>query len=153
MILPPWIELQDPRWFGKLQQPYMVDPHTMLVAVPALGVPRGTMPPAKFFRRKHPTTEAILTKRSVAVEIAPHMDPVRSVRGWVREFSRVAEMRGGTRWEAPALRYNEIEHEEWLKPERSENQEKRSESPSPTTAASSSPTTTDEDGSGVSVPF
>lgn len=153
MILPPWIELIDDRWFGKLQQPFVFDPHTALAAVPAPDSPQSTLPPAKFDRRKHPTTEAILTRRGQLQDLAPRLPTVSSIREWVLEYSRLAEVRGCTRWLSPAVRYHEIEHEQWQQPENSETPEPSSGSQSPTTTSSSSPTTTDQDGSGVSVPF
>lgn len=153
LILPPWIEFTDDRWFGKLQQPYVYDQQCMLVAVPSPGDPQTTLPPAKFDRRRHPSTEAILTRRNVLQDIVPNMSAVRTVAEWVSEFSRVAEIRGGTRWLAPAVRYRSIEHQPWQLPENSETETPSSESRSPTTESSSSPTTTEADGPGVSVPF
>lgn len=153
LILPPWIVMEDDRWFGKVQQPCIYDPHTMLVAIPRADAPRGTMAPGKFLRRQHPTTESILTRRIVVGDVIPRMKEVRTIREWVVEFSRVAESLGGSRWLASSVRYHEIEHKEWQQPERSETETERSESPSPTIPSSSSQTITDQDGSGVSVPF
>lgn len=161
-IMPPWVELRDDRWFGKLQQPFTVEPHTMLVAFPEPEAPPGTQPPAKFGRRKHPLFEAILTRRVVAGEIISRMQPnlegqPMDPKEWVAEFSRVAEERGGTRWLAPSVRFFVIEHQPHTKacqqPESSGTPAPKSASPSPTTPVSSTPTTTDQDGIGVSVPF
>lgn len=158
MILPPWVELRDPKWLGKLQQPMQMDPHTMLVAVPAPEAGPQTLPPARYPRRAHPGIEAILTRRAVAEDIVPRMGDVVSVREWVDEYSRVAEERGGTRWLAPSVRYYTFKHEEPFRapcptPDSSALQAGKSESPSPTTPASSSPTTTGTGGPGDSLPF
>lgn len=154
-IVPPWIDFQDTNWFGKLQQPFTVDQHAMLVAVPPPGMSHRSCPPAKFMRRRHPDSEMLLTRRSVAKQILPAMQPVDGAQAWVNEYSRVAEGQGGSRWMAGSVRYFSIEHHDHACPqqESSETQEPSSESPSPTTPRSSSPTTTESDGIGVSAPF
>lgn len=160
MILPPWIEIQDRRWFGKLQMPFTVDPHTMLVAFPVPGLPSAALPPVRFPFRKHPDSEALLTKINVFKDIVPRMGKVKSVAEWMKEFSRLAEERGGMRWLAQSLRYFAIKHEphfpgdkECLQPENLKTQIENSESRSQTTPSSSTPTIIETGGSGVSVPF
>jgi hypothetical protein len=154
-IIPPWIEIRDPTWFAKMQMPFAKEAPCMAVTVPRPGDPQSTLPPAKFMRRKWPGTEMLLTRPIIANELAPLMSSVDSAAKWVDEFSRIAEERGGTRWEATSVRYYVIDHHDHScpQPESSETPEPISESPSPTTPASSSPTTTEADGLGVSAPF
>lgn len=155
-IIPPWIELRDPRWFAKMQQPYTVDYHTMIVAVGAPGMPPANLEPSPFRRRRHPGTEMILTRRASTRDILPHMKEVGKAAEWVNEFSRVAEERGGNRWLAPSVRYQVIDHHEHVcqsQQEKSETPDESSASPSPMTPSSPSPTTTVADGFGASAPF
>ncbi len=154
-IMPPWIELRDPTWFAKMQMPFAKEATTMAVSVPRPGDPQSTLPPAKFMRRKWPGTEMLLTRPVLLREIASLMRKTQTAVEWVNEFSRIAEERGGTRWEAQSVRYYVIQHHDHScpQPESFENPEERSELPSPTTPVLSSPTTTEADGLGVSAPF
>lgn len=156
-VVPPWVEIRDPYWFAKMQMPFAKERTTMIVSVPRPGDPQSTLPPAKFMRRKFPGTEMFLTRPVIANEIFALMQPAlkRSMADLVNEFSRIAEERGGTRWEAQSVRYYVFDHHDHVCPqqEKSEEPETRSESPLPTTPASSSPTTTETGGLGVSAPF
>lgn len=157
MILPPWVHFDDGKWFGKLQQVFAYDRQAMLAALPDAKAPKGTLPPARFIPRKHPTSDAILTRRKVANDIIPRMRESKSVQEWVRQFSVIAEQRGGNRWLAPAVRYLSLEHDgHFACREKLEDDEKKKDqfgSRSQMIPESSIPTTSDLDGSPGFVPF
>lgn len=156
-ICPPWIEVNDSRWLGKLQQPFTVDPRTMMVALPEPGFPQGDLPPAQMLARRGPASEGFLTRRVVFKDIAPKVQGTDSFFGWATMFAKIADQQGGHRWIAQGVRYLSREHEPHQRscpqPDSSETPGQPSELPSPTTPVSSTATTTEKDGSGDFVPF
>ena len=140
VVMQPWVRLTDPKWFGKVQRIFQVDPicgvvdtlpktaSTSIAPVkrtinrpPDAGCPFAVLNGA-FFKRAllHSTNDPIVT------------------------LARSALNGGGTAWHHGGVSYYLGEHEPWRKPSAEAD---RSGSPLQTTKGSSTPTTTAPAGS------
>jgi hypothetical protein len=154
-VVPPWVQVNARSWFGRLQQPFTVDPHTMLV-VADLDNPPNMNPPFRLEQRIHPRCEMFATRRRIIGDIGPlvALHAEATPETFVEGLSKAAAQLGGTRWIAPAVRAIRVEHNEHTcpQPENSKTDQGQQESPSPTTPSSSTRTITEKDGSGALSP-
>lgn len=105
-VVPPYIWVDDPKWFGKMQVVFTKDPHTMMVGADVPNTISSTMPPQKLDHKTHPVSPFFLSSLN-AVRNALGADPLRGEDYW-REYSRRALELGGTRWVASGVRYGDV---------------------------------------------
>lgn len=135
VVMQPWVRLRDPKWFGKVQRIFQVDPICGVVdTLP--NTASTSIAPVKRSTNRLPDPGcpfAIFNgnffKRSL---LSATLDPVVSL-------SRAALSGGGTAWHHGGVNYFLGEHKAWRE---SSAEAAPSKSRSQTTRASSTPTTT-----------
>lgn len=108
VIAPPHIRIEDPKWFGKMQEPFIKDNRCMLAAAHNHTTNTEQSSPFKVPDGPVVSTELALIRRKSMLELLP-------VDGGPEEFvgnyaKKVFAM-GGTVWCEPSIRYGYIEHE------------------------------------------
>jgi hypothetical protein len=104
-VVPPFIWLNDEKWFGKMQVVFTKDPHCMMVAGDVPHTSSSTMPPIKLDHKTHPASPFFLTSLNSARNVLG-ISPLDEVDYW-REYSKRALALGGTRWVASSVRYGD----------------------------------------------
>lgn len=108
VIAPPHIRIEDQKWFGKMQAPFLLDQRCMLVVARNDSVHPESMPPSKLTERAEIKSELALIKRKSMLELLP-------VDGgpdeFVGNYAKKAFVMGGTVWCEPSIRYEYAQHE------------------------------------------
>ncbi len=104
-VVPPFIWMNDEKWFGKMQVVFTKDPHCMMVAGDVPHTASSTMPPIKLDHKTHPVSPFFLTSLNSARNVLG-ISPLDEVDYW-REYSQRALALGGTRWVASSVRYGD----------------------------------------------
>lgn len=108
-LVPPETVIDDPKWFGKMQQVFLKDPHAFVCyGIPdtqAATAPPVRIPQAAKFDIKH--RFALLLTRELKL-LGTSTGKEEPVEFWVKSTFR----RGGTVWCSPGVRYTITEHKE-----------------------------------------
>lgn len=141
-LIAPQVQIDDGKWFGKMQQVFLKDPICGIVdTIP--NTLSSTAPPIRRQMHKGPEDGCrfVLLSQHFLCRVPP-MGKADPVAMWANSAMRG----GGTAWLSSGVRYQAVEHTEhevWREPSA---KRERSKSPSQTTPASFTPMTTDRDG-------
>lgn len=102
-VIPPYIWVDDPKWFGKMQVVFTKDQHCFMVAGDAPNTVSSTLHPVKLDRIHHPKHKFFLSKKERFKNVGAFTS--------VEDFSRKAYQLGGTRWVAPGVRFDLVRNE------------------------------------------
>ena len=92
VVLPPWLWIDDVKWFGKLQRVFEVDGRAQIASTLNTRTVSATLPPHRLAGGKGPSWDAIhVVRRGAGFELE------------TKEWGRSIDARGGSRWEHPGV--------------------------------------------------
>ena len=106
VLVEPGLFMCDEKWFGKLQRPFTLDPHTMLTF--AEGFTNSNTPPVKPLPRVPCSGPLIMGSLDFSEILA---SCVGGRKGFAEDLRKIVKKRGGTRWIVNSIRHEMMRDE------------------------------------------